>query len=267
MDEFPRLTNREDQVLRLVLQGKSNKQIAWELGIADRTVEFHLKNIYFKFAVSSRIELILKLGKLTGGLDAEKLGISTVAHRVKIAENRTKLNQPFGWAKSVFGKEIEMKALISKHVLVGMATAVFTGLAWVFALIYSQKLFMDEVRPWNAFFIAVWAVGGLTLGLVGKCYKNTLKRVFFATFLGVGLSPLTIIPLMLSVVLPIGRIAERFGVINASTMPGTVATKLTIITMITIWLFASLVIGVLSLFLNLKKPENSILPTQAGQTL
>ncbi len=60
------LSKREKEVLKLVLQGRSNKQIAWSLGIAVRTVEFHLKNIYTKFQVNSRIELFLKLGQAPG---------------------------------------------------------------------------------------------------------------------------------------------------------------------------------------------------------
>jgi LuxR family maltose regulon positive regulatory protein len=57
------LSKREKEVVQLVLQGKSNKQIALALNISVRTVEFHLKNIYAKLQVSSRIELILRLGQ------------------------------------------------------------------------------------------------------------------------------------------------------------------------------------------------------------
>lgn len=267
MEEFPRLTGREWEVLKLLLQGKSNKQIAWELNISERTVEFHLKNIYTKFKTTSRVELILKLGKLTGGLDAEKLRQSTVARQAKIAENRAKLDQTFGWAKSIFGKEVVMKTLMNKHVLTGVATAVFTGFASISVLIYTQNLFLREVKPWTALLISIWIISGLTIGLVGKHYGNTVKRVFFSTLFGLGLSPFTIIPLMMYVVLPIGRLAERFGWIDPATMPVTVATKLTVIAMIAIWLFTSLAIGILSLFLTFKKPGNTIIPTQAEQTL
>ena len=72
------LSKREKEVLKLVLQGKSNKQIALSLDITVRTVEFHLKNVYAKFQVSSRIELLLKLGHATGGAKIEELGYSTV---------------------------------------------------------------------------------------------------------------------------------------------------------------------------------------------
>jgi len=60
---FTLLSRREKDVVDLLLQGKSNKQIALSLGISERTVEFHLNNIYAKLHVASRVELILKLGE------------------------------------------------------------------------------------------------------------------------------------------------------------------------------------------------------------
>lgn len=66
------LSRRENEVLGLLLQGKSNKQIALSLGVSQHTVEFHLKNIYAKLQVNSRIELILKLGEVAG-VDDENL--------------------------------------------------------------------------------------------------------------------------------------------------------------------------------------------------
>jgi DNA-binding CsgD family transcriptional regulator len=82
------LTEREQDVARVLLQGKSNKQIALELGISNRTVEFHLKNIYTKLEVASRTEAILKLTergllKTTGALPVE----STVAETSDPLEN------------------------------------------------------------------------------------------------------------------------------------------------------------------------------------
>jgi len=80
MDQFNGLSNREREVVKLLLEGKSNKQIASSLHITDNTVEFHLKNVYSKNQVSSRTELIIKLGN------------SVVADKEGIVENRDRLN-------------------------------------------------------------------------------------------------------------------------------------------------------------------------------
>ncbi len=56
-------SEREKDVIKLLLQGKSNKQIALELGISNRTVEFHLGNIYSKLGVTSRTETFMKLSE------------------------------------------------------------------------------------------------------------------------------------------------------------------------------------------------------------
>jgi len=58
-----RFSEREKDVVNLLLQGKSNKQVALELGISNRTVEFHLSNIYAKLEVTSRTEAVLKLAE------------------------------------------------------------------------------------------------------------------------------------------------------------------------------------------------------------
>lgn len=68
------LSKREREVVELLLQGKSNKLIAASLDIAERTVEFHLKNVYAKFQVSSRVELILKLRDATVGVKPRTCG-------------------------------------------------------------------------------------------------------------------------------------------------------------------------------------------------
>ncbi len=152
--------------------------------------------------------------------------------------------------------------LTSKHVLVGVMTTLFTGAMWVSALLYSQLLFPSEIKAWVAPLIIVWVIIGLTIGLVGNRYGATLQRVFFSTLLGAGLSPFTIIPLMMFVVLPIGKLAEWLGMIDPATMPNDVATNLTMIAMITIWLFVGIFIGIILLFLTIKKPEQAKVQAQ-----
>jgi DNA-binding CsgD family transcriptional regulator len=62
------LSQRETEVLALVMQGKENKTIAAQLSIHNGTVRKHLENIYRKLGVGSRTEAIsqalAKLGLL-----------------------------------------------------------------------------------------------------------------------------------------------------------------------------------------------------------
>ena len=53
-----RLTAREQEVVRLVARGMSNKAIARQLGISPRTVEGHLNHVFDKLDASSRTELV-----------------------------------------------------------------------------------------------------------------------------------------------------------------------------------------------------------------
>jgi DNA-binding CsgD family transcriptional regulator len=55
------LTEREQEVLQLILSGKSNRNIAESLVISESTVKTHARNIFSKYAVSSRAELISNL--------------------------------------------------------------------------------------------------------------------------------------------------------------------------------------------------------------
>jgi two-component system NarL family response regulator len=52
------LTPRELATLRSMANGKSNKEIAGELGISDRTVKTHLGHLFDKLGVTSRTEAI-----------------------------------------------------------------------------------------------------------------------------------------------------------------------------------------------------------------
>jgi ATP/maltotriose-dependent transcriptional regulator MalT len=56
-----RLTPQEQSVVRLVVQGKRNREVATELVVSVNTVEYHLKNVYAKLGIGSRSELILRM--------------------------------------------------------------------------------------------------------------------------------------------------------------------------------------------------------------
>jgi len=56
----PHLTRREAQVLAMVRQGLTTKQIARRLGISPKTVEFHRGHLIRKFDVRNSVELAAK---------------------------------------------------------------------------------------------------------------------------------------------------------------------------------------------------------------
>jgi two-component system, LuxR family, response regulator FixJ len=55
-----KLTKTEKKILKLILDGCSNKEIAVKVRCAVRTVEFHHTNIYRKFGVDNAVELTKK---------------------------------------------------------------------------------------------------------------------------------------------------------------------------------------------------------------
>jgi DNA-binding CsgD family transcriptional regulator len=57
-------TVRERQILRLLVQGMTNRQIAQSLGIAEDTVKKHLHHVYKKLGVRRRTLLIVDLSRL-----------------------------------------------------------------------------------------------------------------------------------------------------------------------------------------------------------
>ena len=55
-DVLHKLTRRELEILQLVSGGRSNREVAEILWVADQTVKFHLANIYRKLGVGNRFE-------------------------------------------------------------------------------------------------------------------------------------------------------------------------------------------------------------------
>jgi FixJ family two-component response regulator len=65
-----RLTQRELQVFRLVVQGKLNKQVAGELGMSEKTVKVHRARVMQKMEADSLAELVL-LAKRAGEVSSD----------------------------------------------------------------------------------------------------------------------------------------------------------------------------------------------------
>jgi DNA-binding NarL/FixJ family response regulator len=70
------LTKREQEILRLVSEGRSNGEVARKLWVTEQTVKFHLSNIYRKLGVANRTEAG-RWAQLTGLLDRSRESASS----------------------------------------------------------------------------------------------------------------------------------------------------------------------------------------------
>ncbi|MBP5720806.1 MAG: helix-turn-helix transcriptional regulator [Bacteroidales bacterium] len=61
------LAKREKQVARLIMDGKTTKEIAYEMGVSEQTVLWYRKRLYAKLNVHSAVQFASEMQKL--GLD------------------------------------------------------------------------------------------------------------------------------------------------------------------------------------------------------
>lgn len=54
------LTTKETEVVQFLNKGLSNREIALQMNVTEKTVKFHLTNVYRKLGVKSRTQLIAK---------------------------------------------------------------------------------------------------------------------------------------------------------------------------------------------------------------
>ena len=58
------LTNRQTQVLDLIAQGKSNKQIAYDMGVSESTVKLHINALLRSLHVNNRTQAVITAQKI-----------------------------------------------------------------------------------------------------------------------------------------------------------------------------------------------------------
>ncbi|QWD79428.1 helix-turn-helix transcriptional regulator [Polynucleobacter sp. MWH-Spelu-300-X4] len=88
------LTAKELEVLRLVVSGKKNKEIADELQISEASVKVHKSRMTAKLGVKTLPELTLSLQQIDAGSPQESVPVATTATAaVEIASDTTSQNQ------------------------------------------------------------------------------------------------------------------------------------------------------------------------------
>jgi two-component system nitrate/nitrite response regulator NarL len=60
-EKLATLTRREQDIVKLIAAGATNKQIATDLDISERTVKGHLSNVFQKLGIPDRLKLVLYL--------------------------------------------------------------------------------------------------------------------------------------------------------------------------------------------------------------
>ncbi|MBE3117903.1 MAG: hypothetical protein IMZ50_03990 [Candidatus Atribacteria bacterium] len=139
-------STREKDVIELLLQGKSNKQIALALHVANRTVEFHLSNIYAKLGVTSRTEAVLKLSETglresTGEAGSGNMRESTVEKNDKAADNGI-------YAANDGSKSFSLRSIPMKNLLYAIgATLLTTTLIVVVTILGIPAKKADSTQP------------------------------------------------------------------------------------------------------------------------
>ncbi|MGV8025862.1 MAG: helix-turn-helix transcriptional regulator [Anaerolineaceae bacterium] len=93
MNNLDIFSEREKEVLDLLIQGKSNKQIALHLGVSNRTIEYHLSNIYSKLGVRSRAEAILILMKDTSSKSEDVVKDNPLRESAVLPVNKSTYNE------------------------------------------------------------------------------------------------------------------------------------------------------------------------------
>jgi DNA-binding CsgD family transcriptional regulator len=131
-------SEREKKVIELLLQGKSNKQIALTLGVSQSTVEYHLKNIYKKLQVNSRTEAVLQLGKSIGDNTSGELGKSTVEVDGEPVDNGE---------KPISTRRISMKNLF--YIIGGLLVAILIAVPIIADIPVKNTSLMPTVQAAN----------------------------------------------------------------------------------------------------------------------
>jgi DNA-binding CsgD family transcriptional regulator len=94
------LSEREQELLKLVATGASNKEISYKLFISINTVKVHLRNIYAKLGVASRTEAAMWAVQ-NGLVDARGKGVTPGLGTAENANFESDSSQSPSWVEKI----------------------------------------------------------------------------------------------------------------------------------------------------------------------
>lgn len=212
-------STREQDVISLLLEGKANKEIAFSLGIANRTVETHLSSIYNKLNVTSRTMAVIKLSedaswKTAGILETNNQGnpqLQTSDDEAILSMNAVSHPLRSWWRTMIYiffslvplaigGVALYLKSQKSWLKTTGFILFGFSLFGLLFIPIFGG-LPIDEFarkelgyKPYLYFSFAPLTIGGFALYLKGS--KPWLKTIGFILF-GIAFFGLCFFPVLL----------------------------------------------------------------------
>jgi DNA-binding CsgD family transcriptional regulator len=241
------LTDREVEVVQLLLQGKSNKMIALKLGISISTVEFHLTNIYMKMNVGSKFELILNLvdkvlqqGKWNLGkspddkqrdLSDNDLGKTLVTNGANL-----KAKEMYSMQNKIGRNELTLKT----NIIAGTAASLISGIGVVLLMMRFGHTAFESVLPWILPLTIVLTGLGAFLGWLNHKRSYSLWKLIITTMVGVYTGAILMIPIVGFVVYPLTKVIMRWGIIQRELIPNETASSMVIVAYLIAWLVSGL---------------------------
>jgi DNA-binding CsgD family transcriptional regulator len=151
------LSRREYEVVALLLEGKSNKQIATILDISISTVEFHLTNIYAKLGISSRTEAILLLSqprKTPNDGASDETGEKARFSKDNLGESpveKTELSPDNGRERILLIQESSDLSAKTRSFFGAYKTRIAISTMLVLATIVAIVLYLSVPKSWNRY--------------------------------------------------------------------------------------------------------------------
>jgi DNA-binding NarL/FixJ family response regulator len=80
------LSNRERQIVELLITGADNKEIACQLHIASRTVKAHFNRMFLRYGITSGVKRV-KLATMFYGKNFDTVNVASLPYKLKSGES------------------------------------------------------------------------------------------------------------------------------------------------------------------------------------